>query len=47
MKIDYREKRILGKSGVAVTRLVFGTSGFGGFLRFLVSGDALRLRRRA
>ena len=32
MKIDYKEKVVLGKSGVAVTRLVFGTSGFGGFL---------------
>jgi D-threo-aldose 1-dehydrogenase len=50
MKIDYREKRILGKSGVAVTRLVFGTSGFGGFLRLrkwdevLAVGKALTQR---
>lgn len=33
MKIDYKGKVILGKTGVEVTRLVFGTSGFGGFLR--------------
>jgi len=33
MNIDYQQKRTLGKSGVEVTRLVFGTSGFGGFLR--------------
>ena len=32
MRLDYKQKKTLGKTGVEVSRLVFGTSGFGGFL---------------
>lgn len=47
MRLDYKQKKTLGKTGVEVSRLVFGTSGFGGFLHLrpweeiLAVGEAL------
>jgi aryl-alcohol dehydrogenase-like predicted oxidoreductase len=41
MKINYKEKKTLGKTGVEVARLVFGTSGFGGFLRLRTWDEVL------
>jgi aryl-alcohol dehydrogenase-like predicted oxidoreductase len=45
MKIDYKKKVILGKTGVEIERLVFGTSSFGGFLRLLDMDDVLAVGR--
>ena len=45
MKIDYKAKVALGRTGVKVTRLVFGTSGFGGFLRLREWDEVLAVGR--
>ena len=45
MRIDYKEKVALGRTGVKVRRLVFGTSGFGGFLRLREWDEVLAVSR--